>query len=80
LGMKLIYLDAGSGALNPVPDEMIQAVRKSVDVPIIVGGGIRDSNRALQICKSGADIIVLGNAIEKKASLIASVSEAIKRL
>lgn len=80
LGMKLIYLDAGSGAQNPVPDAMIQVVRQSVDVPIVVGGGIRNSNKALQICKSGADIIVLGNAIENKPGLITEVAEAIKRL
>lgn len=77
LGMKLIYMDAGSGAKNPITETMIHAVSKNVDVPVIVGGGITDAEKAYLNCKAGADVIVIGNAIEKDASLIEEVSRAI---
>lgn len=77
LGMKLIYMDAGSGAKNPITETMIDAVSKNVDVPLIVGGGITDAEKAYLNCKAGADVIVIGNAIEKDASLIEEVSRAI---
>ncbi|MFV0606907.1 MAG: geranylgeranylglyceryl/heptaprenylglyceryl phosphate synthase [Niabella sp.] len=77
LGMKLIYMDAGSGAKNPITSDMIQAVAKNVDVPLIVGGGITNPEKAYRNCKAGADIIVIGNAIEKDAALIKEVSSAI---
>ncbi|MDZ7330909.1 MAG: geranylgeranylglyceryl/heptaprenylglyceryl phosphate synthase [candidate division KSB1 bacterium] len=66
LGMKLIYLEAGSGALQPVPDEMIQAVAAGCSLPIIVGGGIRTPEVAQQKAKAGASFIVTGNVLEKK--------------
>jgi phosphoglycerol geranylgeranyltransferase len=65
LGMKLIYLEAGSGALHPVPDEMIQAVARTCSLPIIVGGGIRTPEVAAQKVKAGASFIVTGNVLEK---------------
>ncbi|CAF3786758.1 unnamed protein product [Rotaria sp. Silwood1] len=77
LGMKLIYMDAGSGAKHPITEKMISKVSSNVDAPIIVGGGIVDANKALANCKAGADIIVVGNAIEKDASLIKEISAAI---
>lgn len=77
LGMKLIYMDAGSGAKNPITETMINAVSKNVDVPVIVGGGITDAEKAYLNCKAGADVIVIGNAIEKDTSLIEEVSRAI---
>lgn len=77
LGLKLIYLDAGSGAINCVSESMISTVKESVSIPIIVGGGITSTIKALAACKSGADIIVVGNAIEKKLSLIKKISKAI---
>ena len=64
LGMKLIYLEAGSGADNPVPDEMVRKVSKQCSIPIIVGGGIRDAHTAGQKVKNGANIIVTGNFFE----------------
>lgn len=64
LGMKLIYLEAGSGADNPVPDKMVKAVSEQCTVPIIVGGGIRDSATARKKVESGASIIVTGNYFE----------------
>jgi len=64
LGMKLIYMDAGSGAKYAVADEMITAVRKNVDLPIILGGGIKTPDVAMQKAKAGADFIVTGNVLE----------------
>ncbi|MGC4234844.1 MAG: geranylgeranylglyceryl/heptaprenylglyceryl phosphate synthase, partial [Niabella sp.] len=77
LGMKLIYMDAGSGAKTPVTESMIQAVAENVEVPVIVGGGITDPEKAYLNCKAGADVIVIGNAIEKDPSLIAEMGQAI---
>jgi phosphoglycerol geranylgeranyltransferase len=77
LGMKLIYMDAGSGARYPIREEMIAAVASHVDVPIVVGGGIRDPEKAYRNCKAGADIIVVGNAIEKDVNLIREMADAI---
>ena len=64
LGMHFIYLEGGSGAANPVPPEMIQMVKHVVDVPLIVGGGIRTKKQALTAASAGADIIVTGNIVE----------------
>jgi len=64
LGMRFIYLEAGSGAKNPVPPEMIHAVKHYIDVPLIVGGGIRSRGQALVAASAGADIIVTGNVVE----------------
>ena len=64
LGMRFIYLEGGSGAKNPVPSEMIRMVKQFIDVPLIVGGGIRTKEQALAATSAGADIIVTGNVIE----------------
>jgi phosphoglycerol geranylgeranyltransferase len=77
LGMKLIYMDAGSGAQKPISEKMIGKVAANVDCPLIVGGGITTPEKAYLNCKAGADIIVVGNAIEKDPSLIAEISSAI---
>jgi putative glycerol-1-phosphate prenyltransferase len=77
LGMKLIYMDSGSGAKKAVTEEMITAVAQHIDVPLIVGGGIRDAEKAYLNCKAGADVIVVGNAIEKDPSLIKEIATAI---
>jgi putative glycerol-1-phosphate prenyltransferase len=77
LGMKLIYMDAGSGAKNPVNESMIQSVSKQISIPLIVGGGIRDAERAYRTAKAGADVVVVGNAIEKNPSLISEIGKAI---
>jgi putative glycerol-1-phosphate prenyltransferase len=66
LGKKLIYMDAGSGAKKPITEEMIALVAKNIDVPLVIGGGIRDAEKAYLNCKAGADLIVVGNAIEKE--------------
>lgn len=77
LGKKLIYMDAGSGAKKPISETMIHAVASNIDVPLIVGGGIRDGEKAYLNCKAGADVIVIGNAIEKDQSLIKELAAAI---
>ncbi|HEX7756095.1 MAG TPA: geranylgeranylglyceryl/heptaprenylglyceryl phosphate synthase, partial [Niabella sp.] len=77
LGMKLIYMDAGSGAKKPITTSMISAVAENVEVPVIVGGGITDPEKAYLNCKAGADVIVVGNAIEKDPSLITAISNAV---
>jgi putative glycerol-1-phosphate prenyltransferase len=77
LGMKLIYMDAGSGAQTPITEAMISAVAGSINIPLIVGGGITDPEKAYLNCKAGANMIVIGNAIEKDPSLIKEMSAAI---
>jgi phosphoglycerol geranylgeranyltransferase len=80
LGMKLIYMDAGSGAKRPITESMIEAVAKHIEAPLIVGGGIIHPEKAYLNCKAGADVIVVGNAIEKDASLIKEMSDAVHSL
>ena len=77
LGMKLIYMDAGSGAERPITEAMIAGVANAIEVPLVVGGGITDPEKAYRNCKAGADVIVVGNAIEKDISLIKEISAAV---
>ena len=77
LGMKLIYMDAGSGAKRPITELMIEKVARHIEAPLIIGGGITDPEKAYRNCKAGADVIVVGNAIEKDVNLIKEVSAAI---
>jgi putative glycerol-1-phosphate prenyltransferase len=77
LGMKLIYMDAGSGAKRPISEGMISSVASHISIPLIVGGGITDPEKAYLNCRAGADLIVVGNAIEKDSSLIKEISSAI---
>ncbi len=64
LGMRLVYLEAGSGAESPVPAEMVRLVKNSIGVPLIVGGGIRSAEDARATAKAGADVVVTGTAVE----------------
>jgi phosphoglycerol geranylgeranyltransferase len=77
LGMKVIYMDAGSGAKRAVSESMIEKVAQSIEIPLIVGGGIAHPEKAYRNCKAGADVLVIGNAIEKNPSLIKEMSAAI---
>jgi phosphoglycerol geranylgeranyltransferase len=81
LGMRFIYLEGGSGAKTPVPPEMIRAVRHYIDVPLIVGGGIRSREQALAAASAGADIIVTGNVIEDSMvrRKVSEIIEGIRR-
>lgn len=69
LGMKFFYLEAGSGAPNPVSNEMISIVKKNIDIPLLVGGGIRDPKTAHEKAKAGADIIVTGTKLEQEKNI-----------
>jgi putative glycerol-1-phosphate prenyltransferase len=77
LGKKLIYMDAGSGAKKPITEEMIALVAKNIEVPLVIGGGIKDAEKAYLNCKAGADVIVVGNALEKEPSLLEEIAAAI---
>ncbi|HTN36930.1 MAG TPA: geranylgeranylglyceryl/heptaprenylglyceryl phosphate synthase [Arachidicoccus sp.] len=77
LGLKLIYMDAGSGARSPIQEKMISRVAHNIAVPLIIGGGIHTPEKAMENCKAGADIIVVGNAIEKDLGLMLTLSEAV---
>jgi phosphoglycerol geranylgeranyltransferase len=70
LGLKMIYLEAGSGATNPVPVSIIRAVRENVSIPIAVGGGIKNRKEVETIFKAGANLIILGNGCEKNPDLL----------
>ena len=74
LGFKIIYLEAGSGAQSPVPESIIEGVKENVSIPVIVGGGIRSKDDAKKIFQAGADIIVVGNAIEKNPALLEEIT------
>ncbi|MBR9998016.1 MAG: geranylgeranylglyceryl/heptaprenylglyceryl phosphate synthase [Cyclobacteriaceae bacterium] len=74
LGLRMIYLEAGSGALYPVPEGIIRSVKKSVDVPVIVGGGINTTEKALRAMRAGADLIVVGNHIEKNPDFLIEIT------
>jgi putative glycerol-1-phosphate prenyltransferase len=78
LGLKQIYMDAGSGAREPISASMINTVSGGINIPLIVGGGIRDPKKAAENAKAGADVIVVGNAIEKDPVLITEMAAAVK--
>lgn len=75
LGMKLVYLEAGSGADRHVPEEMISAVKETVDISVIVGGGIRTGSDAKAVASAGADIIVTGTVVEETTDIEAKIRE-----
>lgn len=81
LGMRFIYLEGGSGAKNPVPPEMIKTVKHCIDVPLIVGGGIKSREQALVAASAGADIIVTGNVVEETGirRKVSEIIEGIRR-
>jgi phosphoglycerol geranylgeranyltransferase len=78
LGMKIVYLEAGSGATHSVPPAMITAVRQVLPIPIIVGGGIRSPEVAVEKVRAGADFVVTGNALERDPSLVPEIAKAIR--
>jgi phosphoglycerol geranylgeranyltransferase len=75
LGMQCLYMDAGSGALQPISVQMIQKIKQQIKIPIIIGGGIKTAETALNIYKAGADLIVIGNGVEDNQSLIETISQ-----
>jgi putative glycerol-1-phosphate prenyltransferase len=70
LGMQMIYLEAGSGATNPVPLNIVKAVRQNISIPLAVGGGIKSKDEVEDIYNAGADLIILGNGCEKNPELL----------
>jgi phosphoglycerol geranylgeranyltransferase len=70
LGMKMIYLEAGSGATNPVPVNLVKSVRENISVPLAVGGGIKNKSEIEEFFNAGADLIILGNGCEKNPKLL----------
>ena len=80
MGMRFVYLEAGSGALQSVPPEMVMAVRKYYEGTLIVGGGIRSPETASQIAKAGADVIVIGTMIEKDGNWQEKFSSIVKAI
>ena len=78
LGMKLIFLDSGSGAKRIIDRKTISYVRKSIECPLIVGGGIDTAGKPIDALSAGADIVVIGNGIEKQPSILIEVSERIQ--
>jgi putative glycerol-1-phosphate prenyltransferase len=76
LGMQQIYMDAGSGALFPISADMIAAVKSEINIPLIVGGGIKNAHSVTKACKAGADIIVVGNLLEEKPEMVRELADA----
>jgi phosphoglycerol geranylgeranyltransferase len=77
LGMELCYLEGGSGVESPIPDGMISAIRSSIDIPLIVGGGINSPERAASAVSAGADILVTGTMVEGSGDIPSSVSDMV---
>ncbi len=77
LGLRTIFMDAGSGALKTIPEEMITFVKGSIEIPLIIGGGIKTPEKAKSILEAGADIIVVGNLFEEKPNLIRDFTDVI---
>ena len=80
LGMDFFYLEAGSGAPEPVSDEMISAVKQNISIPLCVGGGIRSVKTVKQKVMAGADIIITGTALEKEADVKQTIGAMIHSL
>jgi phosphoglycerol geranylgeranyltransferase len=77
LGLQMIYIDAGSGAEKEINAKMISSVRKAIDVPLIVGGGINTVQKAITALEAGADMIVIGNALEKDPDLLIDIADKV---
>jgi len=70
IGHKLIYMDGGSGALNPIPIHMIKKVAKNIDLPIIIGGGLRTKKEIQNAYNAGATVVVVGTAFENDDAIL----------
>ncbi len=77
LGLRAIYMEAGSGAKSSIPVEMLQAVRRAISIPIITGGGIRTPEQAEALAQAGSNLIVVGNILEKQPELLLEISLAV---
>ena len=79
LGLKLIYLEAGSGAQQSVPLSMIEQVKQNINIPVIVGGGLCTPDQVSEVAKAGADIIVIGTAFEQHSGLVSEMADAVHK-
>jgi phosphoglycerol geranylgeranyltransferase len=79
-GMKMVYLEAGSGAPEPVPEKLIRAVREAIDIHLVVGGGIRTPEAAKAVARAGADVVVTGTIVEvaREGDALRRIIEAVK--
>jgi len=77
-GKHLIYMDAGSGAQHPISNEMISKVARNIEIPVVIGGGIRTAAKAKEVCEAGAQVVVVGNAIETNYDLIQEIAATIQ--
>jgi putative glycerol-1-phosphate prenyltransferase len=77
-GKHIIYMDAGSGARNPISEEMIKKVSSHIDIPLVIGGGIRTPEKAYENAQAGANVVVVGNAIEQSPGLIKEMAIAVR--
>lgn len=75
MGMQCIYMDAGSGADHSISETMVNKVQTNVQLPLIIGGGIRSAQTALNLYRAGADVLVIGNGVEESHSLIETISK-----
>lgn len=74
LGLKLIYMDAGSGAKYPIEEKMIAQVKQNIDIPLLIGGGLNTPQKVEKALSGGADMVVVGNVLEKKMSFLEKIS------
>ncbi len=77
LGLQTIYMDAGSGAEREISQKMIATVRRMINIPLIVGGGINTADKGLRALEAGADMIVVGNVLEKDPEMLTAIAEKI---
>ena len=77
LGMRLMYLDAGSGAQDPISQKIIRSVKSNLSIPLIVGGGLNSKEKIKSAIEAGADVIVIGNGVQKILDLMSEASDII---
>ncbi len=80
LGLRQIFMDAGSGAQNPISTSMIESVSGAIQVPLIIGGGIRTAEKVEANLRAGADVVVVGNAIEKQPELVREMCAVVQQI
>ena len=80
LGMRFVYLEAGSGVRRPVPPRVVESVRRVVDIPLIVGGGIRSGDDAKMLVEAGADIVVTGTLAEEGAGVEEKINSIVRKI
>jgi phosphoglycerol geranylgeranyltransferase len=80
LGFRLIYLESGSGAKKTIPNKVVKSTSTIVNLPLVVGGGINAASKAIRLWKNGADMVVVGNAIERNPGLIRVFCETRNRI